>query len=244
MQDIQNTTCNTSPPQGVRYAAAMFVFNTFALKIPGSRFRNQKLIIVLKTSKHHLLIWHLSDSIELSGIVSRALNVEPVSMLRNSKLGFVDSNIMVNIKGYPGSGYKSHLYKCRTPTGLSTFSWGWGLPTLACLCKALPNIEQHLPNTTSLNTPSKIRWLRLSGKFLMDLRIPHFNINIMLESNPLKSRIVVRRLAVCYAFMFTWRPVLWYDERCAMICWMLWYWMYTTDDMVCHRIPNVAQRST
>ena len=30
----------------------------------------------------------------------------------------------------------------------------------------------------------------------MDMRIPPLNIEIMLESNPLKSRILVRRLAV------------------------------------------------
>ena len=37
--------------------------------------------------------------------------------------------------------YKFHLYKCRTPAGLGTFSLGWGLPTLGCLCEALSNIE-------------------------------------------------------------------------------------------------------
>ena len=40
-----------------------------------------------------------------------------------------------------GSRCKLHLYKCRTSAGLGTFSWGWGLPTLGCLCKTLPNIE-------------------------------------------------------------------------------------------------------
>ena len=43
--------------------------------------------------------------------------------------------------------YKLHLYTCRTPAGLDTFSWGWGLPTLARLCKALPNVEQVLRPT-------------------------------------------------------------------------------------------------
>ena len=37
-----------------------------------------------------------------------------------------------------------HLYKCRTPAGLSTFSWGCWLPTPGCLCKALPKVEQVL----------------------------------------------------------------------------------------------------
>ena len=34
-----------------------------------------------------------------------------------------------------------YIYKCRTPAGLSTVSWDWGLPTPGCLCKALPDIE-------------------------------------------------------------------------------------------------------
>ena len=37
---------------------------------------------------------------------------------------------------------------------------------------------------------------RYSGKSHMDLGIPPFKIKIMLESNPLKSRILVRKLAV------------------------------------------------
>ena len=44
--------------------------------------------------------------------------------------------------------------------------------------------------------PAKIAWLRLSGKFPVDVRFPPLNIEIMLESDPLKSRILVRRLAV------------------------------------------------
>ena len=52
------------------------------------------------------------------------------------------------------------------------------------------------PNLPTKIIPTKIRWLELSGKFLMGLRIPSLNIKIMLESNPLKSRILVRRSAV------------------------------------------------
>ena len=37
---------------------------------------------------------------------------------------------------------------------------------------------------------------RFSGKTPMDMRIPPLKTKIMLESNPLKSRILVRRLAV------------------------------------------------
>ena len=43
--------------------------------------------------------------------------------------------------------------------------------------------------------PTKICWLKLSKKFPMGITIPHLTIKIMLESNPLKSRILVRRLA-------------------------------------------------
>ena len=46
------------------------------------------------------------------------------------------------------------------------------------------------------NLPAKIAWLKLSRKFPMDVRIPPLKMKIMLESNPLKSRNLVRRLAV------------------------------------------------
>ena len=44
--------------------------------------------------------------------------------------------------------------------------------------------------------PTKIRRLKLSGKFPEDMRISTLKFNTLLESNPLKSRILVRRLAV------------------------------------------------
>ena len=44
--------------------------------------------------------------------------------------------------------------------------------------------------------PTKIRSLTISGESPMDMRIPPLNIKILPESNPLKSRIFVRRLAV------------------------------------------------
>ena len=44
--------------------------------------------------------------------------------------------------------------------------------------------------------PTKIRWLEIDGKFPMDMRIPPLSTKFLLESNPLKSRICVRRLAV------------------------------------------------
>ena len=44
--------------------------------------------------------------------------------------------------------------------------------------------------------PTKIARLRLSWKSPMDMRIPPVIIKIMLESNPLKSIMLVRILAV------------------------------------------------
>ena len=52
------------------------------------------------------------------------------------------------------------------------------------------------PSLPSENILAKIAWLKLSGKFPMDMRIPPLKIKILLESNLLKSRILVRRLAV------------------------------------------------
>ena len=57
-------------------------------------------------------------------------------------------------------------------------------------------IPSCTPNLPAKIVPTKIPWLKLSGKFPMDMRIPPRNIKIMLVSNPLKSRILVRRLAV------------------------------------------------
>ena len=47
-----------------------------------------------------------------------------------------------------------------------------------------------------LRGASGIPWLKLSEKFPMDVRIPPLHLKIMLDSNPLKSRIWARRLAV------------------------------------------------
>ena len=55
-----------------------------------------------------------------------------------------------------------HLYKCRTPAPacLRAFSWGWGLPTLGCLCNALPNIKQ-IPRPTGV-------WPKGISKFIQE----------------------------------------------------------------------------
>ena len=52
------------------------------------------------------------------------------------------------------------------------------------------------PNPPTNITPTNIAWLKVSGKSPMGLGIPPLNNNIMLESNPLKSTMLVRRLAV------------------------------------------------
>ena len=52
------------------------------------------------------------------------------------------------------------------------------------------------PNLPTKIIPTKIAGLKLSGKLPMGLGIPPLRIKIMIESNPLKSIILVRRLAV------------------------------------------------
>ena len=54
---------------------------------------------------------------------------------------------------------------------------------------------QVTPNLPTKIIPTKIAWLRLSGRLPMGLGIPSLKIRIMLESNPLKSRVLVWRLA-------------------------------------------------
>ena len=55
---------------------------------------------------------------------------------------------------------------------------------------------EQTPNLSTKILPAKIRWLEMSVKFLMGMRTPPLDVKIMLESNPLKSRISARRLAV------------------------------------------------
>ena len=52
------------------------------------------------------------------------------------------------------------------------------------------------PNLLTKIIPAKIARLKLSGKFPIALGIPPLIIKIMHESNPLKSTMLVRRLAV------------------------------------------------
>ena len=48
-----------------------------------------------------------------------------------------------------------------------------------------------------LSLITKICQLELSRTFPMDMNIPPLKLKILLESNPLKSIILVRTLAVC-----------------------------------------------
>ena len=58
-------------------------------------------------------------------------------------------------------------------------------------------LARHTPNLPGKIIPAKIRRLKVSGKFpTLDMRIPPLKHKIMPESSPLKSRILVRRLAV------------------------------------------------
>ena len=52
------------------------------------------------------------------------------------------------------------------------------------------------PNLPTNIVPTNIAWLKLSEKFPMDMRIPPLKHNIMLESNPLRSTMLVGRLGV------------------------------------------------
>ena len=60
------------------------------------------------------------------------------------------------------------------------------------------------PNLPAKIVPTKIVRLKLSGKLPVDVRIPPRKIQIPLESNPSKSRISVRRLAVMSGHVKTW----------------------------------------
>ena len=56
--------------------------------------------------------------------------------------------------------------------------------------------EAPTPNLPTKIIPTKIARLKLSGRFPIDMKFPPLTIKILLESDPLKSRILVRRLAV------------------------------------------------
>ena len=57
-------------------------------------------------------------------------------------------------------------------------------------------VEDAVPNLPTNIAPSKIARVKLSGKFHMGLGIPPLKMKIMLESNPLKSIMLVEKLGV------------------------------------------------
>ena len=61
---------------------------------------------------------------------------------------------------------------------------------------ALPNTEKGTPNLPTNTIAAKIAWLKLSGESPNGMRIPPLRIKVMLESNPLKSIMLVPKLAV------------------------------------------------
>ena len=66
--------------------------------------------------------------------------------------------------------------------------------------KSRPRSAAATPNLpTNISYPyTKICRLNNSQKFPMDVRMPPLKIKILLESNPQKSRILVRRLTVAF----------------------------------------------
>ena len=74
---------------------------------------------------------------------------------------------------------------------LSAPSYPWHRPLRPC----------PTPNLPTKIIPIKIAGLKLFGKSPMGLGIPPLKFKILLESNHLKSRILVRRLAVTYAIL-------------------------------------------
>ena len=61
-----------------------------------------------------------------------------------------------------GGAHKFCLHKCHTPAGLGTCSGGWGLPTLGCLCEALPNVGQ-VPRPTGVWQKGCLELIVFSG---------------------------------------------------------------------------------
>ena len=71
-----------------------------------------------------------------------------------------------------------------------------------CVYLAFRDSATHPPSLTDTpNLPAKIipaaktPWLIISSEFPLDMRIPPPILKILIESNPPKSRIIVRRLA-------------------------------------------------
>ena len=75
----------------------------------------------------------------------------------------------------------------------------FALPTTRDRQRSWTSMRRHkriTPNLPTTIVPTNIAKLKLSGKSPMDMRIPPLKFKIMLESNPLKSTMLVGGLGV------------------------------------------------
>ena len=86
--------------------------------------------------------------------------------------------------------WESHCHESKPLTSSLAGSW------LALDWPANAPLHPGTPNPPTNIIPTNIAWLKLSGKFPMSLGIPPLKFKIMLESNPLKSSMLVGGLGV------------------------------------------------
>ena len=73
----------------------------------------------------------------------------------------------------------------------------WEVSVIAATSQeASASLMSNTPNLPTNIIPTKIAWLKLSWKFPTGQGISPLKIKIMLESDPLKSIMLVRRLGV------------------------------------------------
>ena len=85
----------------------------------------------------------------------------------------------------------------RVPAGCSSDQQGlWSAIQGGWLLAVWLFDSDFTPSLPTKIIPTKIVGLKLAGRFPVDLGFPPLQIKTMLEANPLRSRILVRRLAV------------------------------------------------
>ena len=95
------------------------------------------------------------------------------------------------------------------------------------------SVRGSTPNLRTKIIPTKIAWLKLSGRFPMGLGVPPLKIKILLESNPPKSRISVRRSGVPRHILYhiSIHRILYHGWLCSSkVYYMLVYYA------ICHNI--------
>ena len=168
----------------------------------GLDFERKELSIVHKTSRDHLLLdWYSPRLLmDISGILSRTTAViskhyHIVSKAEQNSIIYTTSkhiqhqySITYSIQQYTvNSKTWSELQVRWWSTSVRRRAW---TSTCPALCKACtPDLPTNI-------IPTNIAWLKLCGKFPMGLGMSPLRIKIMLDSNPLKSITLVRRLAV------------------------------------------------